>query len=178
MRQLVAQAMVQGAFGLSSALEYVPDTFTSTDELVELAKVAQKYGGVYFTHQRSESDRIFQSLDEVFEIAQRAHISTTIWHLKAAYRENWGKMPEVLARIESARSRGIDVAASVYPYTRASNGLDACFPSWVSEGGTAQDVGTVKRPGDAGTHPEKKWMSPARPGRTNGWVRADPRASP
>jgi dihydroorotase/N-acyl-D-amino-acid deacylase len=136
MRQLVAQAMQDGAFGVSSALEYVPDTFASTDELVELAKVARKYGGVYFTHQRSESDRIFPSLDEVFAIAQRAGISATIWHLKAAYQENWGKMPEVLRRIEAARARGIDVAASVYPYTRASNGLVACFPSWVSEGGT------------------------------------------
>jgi N-acyl-D-amino-acid deacylase len=136
MRGLVAQAMEQGAFGVSSALEYVPDTFASTDELVELAKVARKYGGVYFTHQRSEADRIFPSLDEVFEIAERAGISTTIWHLKAAYQENWGKMPEVLQRIEAARSRGLDVAASVYPYTRASNGLVACFPSWVSEGGT------------------------------------------
>jgi dihydroorotase/N-acyl-D-amino-acid deacylase len=146
MRQLVARAMEQGAFGLSSALEYVPDTFASTDELVELAKVARKYGGVYFTHQRSESDRIFQSLDEVFEIAQRASISTTIWHLKAAYRENWGKMPEVLARIEAARSRGIDVAASVYPYPRASNGLVACFPSWVSEGGTDKMLERLKDP--------------------------------
>jgi N-acyl-D-amino-acid deacylase len=146
MRQLVAQAMKQGAFGVSSALEYVPDTFASTDELVELAKVARKYGGVYFTHQRSESDRIFQSLDEVFDIAHRAAISTTIWHLKAAYQENWGKMPEVLQRIEAARSRGIDVAASVYPYTRASNGLVACFPSWVSEGGTDKMVERLKDP--------------------------------
>jgi dihydroorotase/N-acyl-D-amino-acid deacylase len=146
MRQLVAQAMEQGAFGLSSALEYVPDTFASTDELVELAKVARRYGGVYFTHQRSESDRIFQSLDEVFDIAQRTGISTTIWHLKAAYRENWGKMPEILARIEAARSRGIDVAASVYPYTRASNGLVACFPSWVSEGGTDKMLERLKDP--------------------------------
>lgn len=146
MRQLVAQAMEQGAFGVSSALEYVPDTFASTDELVELAKVARKYGGVYFTHQRSESDRIFQSLDEVFDIARRAGISTTIWHLKAAYQENWGKMPEVLRRIESARSRGLDVAASVYPYTRASNGLVACFPSWVSEGGTDKMLERLKDP--------------------------------
>ena len=146
MRQLVAQAMEQGAFGVSSALEYVPDTFASTDELVELAKVARKYGGVYFTHQRSESDRIFQSLDEVFDIAQRAGISTTIWHLKAAYQENWGKMPAVLQRIEAARSRGIDVAASVYPYTRASNGLVACFPSWVSEGGTDKMLERLKDP--------------------------------
>jgi dihydroorotase/N-acyl-D-amino-acid deacylase len=146
MRHLVAQAMEQGAFGVSSALEYVPDTFASTDELVELAKVARKYGGVYFTHQRSESDRIFQSLDEVFDIAQRAGISAKIWHLKAAYQENWGKMPEVLERIEAARSRGIDVAASVYPYTRASNGLVACFPSWVSEGGTDKMLARLKNP--------------------------------
>jgi dihydroorotase/N-acyl-D-amino-acid deacylase len=146
MRQLVAQAMEHGAFGVSSALEYVPDTFASTDELVELAKVARKYGGVYFTHQRSESDRIFQSLDEVFDIAQRARISATIWHLKAAYQENWGKMPEVLQRIEAARSRGLDVAASVYPYTRASNGLVACFPSWVSEGGTDKMLERLKDP--------------------------------
>lgn len=146
MRRLVAQAMEQGAFGVSSALEYVPDTFASTDELVELAKVARKYGGVYFTHQRSESDKIFESLDEVFEIAQRTGISATIWHLKAAYQENFGKMPEVLAQIDAARSRGIDVAASVYPYTRGSNGLVACFPSWVSEGGTEKMLGRLKDP--------------------------------
>jgi len=146
MRQLVAQAMQQGAFGVSSALEYVPDVFASTDELVELAKVARNYGGVYFTHQRSESDKIFPSLDEVFGIAERAHISTTIWHLKVAYQENWGKMPEVLNRIEAARARGIDVAASVYPYTRASNGLVACFPSWVTEGGTDRMIERLKDP--------------------------------
>jgi len=144
MRQLVAQAMEQGAFGLSSALQYVPDLFASTDEIVELAKVARRYGGVYFTHQRSEADQIFQSLDEVFEIARRADISATIWHLKTAYRENWGKMPEVLRRIEAARARGIDVAASVYPYTRGSNGLIACFPSWISEGGTDKMILRLK----------------------------------
>src|SRR5246127_5648460 len=136
MRQLVAQAMQQGAFGISTALQYVPDTFASTDEVVELTKVARQYGGVYFTHQRSEGDQIFESLDEVFAIAERAKISTTIWHLKTAYSENWGKLPEVIRRIEAARARGIDVAASVYPYTRGSNSLIACFPSWVSEGGT------------------------------------------
>jgi N-acyl-D-amino-acid deacylase len=146
MRQLVAQAMQQGAFGLSSALQYVPDSFASTDEIVEMAKVARQYGGVYFTHQRSEGDRIFQSLDEVFDIAERAAISTTIWHLKTAYMDNWGKMPEVLSRIEAARARGIDVAASVYPYTRASNGLIACFPSWISEGGTDKMIQRLRDP--------------------------------
>ena len=146
MKQLVAQAMEQGAFGVSSALQYVPDVYASTDEVVELAKVAHRYGGVYFTHQRSESDRIFESLDEVFAISARAEIPTTIWHLKAAYNENWGKMPEVLRRIEDARARGVNVAASVYPYTRASNGLIACFPSWVAEGGTEKMIARLKDP--------------------------------
>jgi N-acyl-D-amino-acid deacylase len=146
MRQLVAQAMKDGAVGVSTALEYVPDTFASTDEIVELAKVARQYGGVYFTHQRSETDAIFSSLDEVFSISERAKISTTIWHLKTAYRENFGKMPEVIRRIEAARARGIDVAASVYPYTRASNGLTSSFPPWVSEGGTEQMIVRLKDP--------------------------------
>ena len=146
MRQLVAQAMQDGAMGISTALEYVPDTFASTDEIVELAKVARQYGGVYFTHQRSETDAIFSSLDEVFAIAQRANISTTIWHLKTAYHENFGKMPEVLRRIQNARAQGIDVAASVYPYTRASNGLVSSFPPWVSEGGIEQTIARFKDP--------------------------------
>jgi len=146
MRQLVAQAMQDGAMGISTALEYVPDTFASTDEIVELAKVARQYGGVYFTHQRSETDAIFSSLDEVFAIARRANISTTIWHLKTAYHENFGKMPEVLRRIEDARAQGIDVAASVYPYTRASNGLVSSFPPWVSEGGIEQMITRFKDP--------------------------------
>jgi N-acyl-D-amino-acid deacylase len=146
MRQLVAQAMQQGAFGISTALQYVPDVFAGTDEIVELAKVARSYGGVYFTHQRSESDVIFPSLDEVFAISQRANISTTIWHLKTAYDENFGKMPEVLRRIEAARGKGIDVAASVYPYTRASNDLIACFPSWMVEGGTEKMLARLKDP--------------------------------
>jgi len=146
MCRLVEEAMKDGAFGVSTALEYVPDTFASTDEIVELTKVARQYGGVYFTHQRSETDAIFASLDEVFSISQRAKISTTIWHLKTAYSENFGKMPEVLRRIEAARARGIDVAASVYPYTRASNSLIASFPPWVSEGGTEQMITRLKDP--------------------------------
>ena len=144
MRQLVAQSMQQGAFGISTALQYVPDVFATTDEIVELAKVARSYGGVYFTHQRSESDVIFPSLDEVFAISQRANISTTIWHLKTAYSENFGKIPEVLRRIQAAREKGIDVAASVYPYDRASNDLIACFPSWVVEGGTEKMLARLK----------------------------------
>ncbi len=132
---LVDEAMREGALGLSSSLQYVPDMYNSTEELVAMAKVAARHGGAYFTHQRSESDRIFASLDEVFRIAEEAGIRSQVWHLKTAYRPNFGRMPEILARIEAARARGIDVAANQYPWNRASNGLDACLPPWVREGG-------------------------------------------
>jgi N-acyl-D-amino-acid deacylase len=146
MRKLVAEAMQDGALGLSSALQYVPDRFANTDELVELAKVAARYGGIYITHQRSEGLSIFESLDEVFAIAQRARIATEIYHLKTAYRPNWGKMPEVLRRIEAARARGLDITADQYPYTRAANNLDACLPVWVREGGVDKMVGRLQDP--------------------------------
>ncbi len=146
MKQLVAQAMQQGALGLSTSLQYVPDRFASTDEIVELAKVAARFGGVYFSHQRSESGKIFESLDEVFAIAERANIPAEVWHLKTAYKANFGKMPEVLRRIEAARSRGLDVSANQYPYTRASNGLDACLPLWVREGGLEKMLARLNDP--------------------------------
>ena len=146
MKQLVAQAMEQGALGLSTSLQYVPDRFASTDEIVELAKVAARYGGVYFTHQRSESARIFESLDEAFAIAERANIPAEIWHLKTAYQANFGRMPEVLRRIEAARARGLDVTANQYPYTRASNGLDSCLPLWAREGGLGKTLPRLEDP--------------------------------
>jgi N-acyl-D-aspartate/D-glutamate deacylase len=136
MKALVAEAMAQGALGLSSSLQYVPNRFSTTDELVELAKVAAAHGGIYITHQRSEANKVFESIDEVLAIAERADIPTEIWHLKTAYKANWGKMAEVLRRLEAARARGLRVSANIYPYDRASNGLDACLPVWVREGGT------------------------------------------
>ena len=132
---LVDTAMREGALGLSSSLQYVPDIFNSTEEIVAMAKVAARHGGAYFTHQRSESGRIDDSLDEVFRIASEAGIRSQVWHLKTAYRPNFGRMSEILAKIEAARARGIDVAANQYPWNRASNGLDACLPPWVREGG-------------------------------------------
>jgi dihydroorotase/N-acyl-D-amino-acid deacylase len=136
MEQLVAQAMEEGALGLSTSLQYVPDRFATTGEIIALAKVARRYGGIYITHQRSESGRIVESLDEVFRVAREADIPAEVWHLKTAYKANWGKMPDVLRRIEAARASGLDITANQYPYTRASNGLDACLPLWVREGGT------------------------------------------
>src|ERR1041385_4606347 len=104
MKKLVADAMKDGALGLSTSLQYVPARFAKTDEIVELAKVAHQYGGIYITHQRSEANAIDDSMKEVFEIARRANIPAEIWHFKTAYKKNWGRMPEMLRRIAVARS--------------------------------------------------------------------------
>ncbi len=136
MQKLVAQAMAHGALGVSSSLQYIPNRFSSTDELVALAKTAAASRGIYITHQRSEGNKVFESIDEVLTIAEQAAIPAEIWHLKTAYKANWGKMTEVLRRLEAARAKGLRVSANIYPYDRASNGLDACLPVWVREGGT------------------------------------------
>src|SRR6476661_3560971 len=146
MTKLVAQAMEEGALGLSTSLQYVPDRFASTDEIVELAKVARRYGGIYMTHQRSESGALDASMDEVFRIAREAQVPAEIWHFKTAYQANWGRMPAALARLEAARAQGLDVTADIYPYTRASNGLDACLPLWVREGGADKEIARLKDP--------------------------------
>ena len=135
MEHEVARGMEQGALGVSTSLQYVPDMYNSTEEIIAMARVAARYGGVYFTHQRSEGNRIDSSLDEVFRIAREAGIPADVWHLKTAYRPNWGRMDVVLARFEKARAEGLDVAANQYPWTAASNGLDACLPPWAREGG-------------------------------------------
>ncbi|MEZ5292285.1 MAG: D-aminoacylase [Vicinamibacterales bacterium] len=147
MKRLVAEAMQQGALGVSSSLQYVPNRFSSTDELVELARTAAEYGGIYITHQRSEANKIDESIGEVLAIAERANIPAEIWHLKTAYKANWGRMPAILARLEEARARGLRVSANIYPYTRASNGLDACLPVWVREGGADAMIARLKDPG-------------------------------
>lgn len=146
MKTLVGQAMEQGALGLSTSLQYVPGRFASTDEIVELAKVAASHGGIYISHQRSESGQIIPSLDEVFAVAERAAIPAEVWHLKTAYQANWGRMPEVLAYFAAARARGLDVTANMYPYDRASNGLDACLPLWVREGGLDAMIARLEDP--------------------------------
>jgi N-acyl-D-amino-acid deacylase len=153
MEDIVDQAMRDGALGVSSSLQYIPNIYSSTDELIALAKVAARYGGAYFTHQRSESGRIDASLDEVFRIAREAGIRTQIWHLKTAYRPNFGRMPDILKKIEDARARGIDVAANQYPWNRASNGLDANLPPWVREGGREK---LLKRLADPATRERVK----------------------
>ncbi|HYK22192.1 MAG TPA: D-aminoacylase [Pyrinomonadaceae bacterium] len=146
MKKLVADAMRDGALGVSTSLQYVPARFAKTDELIELAKVAHQYGGIYATHQRSEANAIDASLDEVFEIARKAQIPAEIWHLKTAYKKNWGRMPQVLARIKQAREQGLDITADIYPYVAGSTSLSACLPPWALEGGTEKMLGRLRDP--------------------------------
>ena len=136
--RLTAEAMEDGALGVFSALMYTPDRFNTTEELVLMAQVAGRYGGVYQTHQRSEGDAIFESLDEVFHIARESGIRTNVTHLKAAYVANWGKMAEVVDRINRAREQGLDIAADIYPYVWGAAGLRALLPPWAREGGGAE----------------------------------------
>ena len=171
MEKLVSHAMEEGALGVSSSLQYMPDRFADTAELAALATVAARYGGIYFTHQRSESGKIFESLDEVFAIAERARTPAHIWHLKTAYRANFGKMGEVLSRIEAARARGLDITADAYPYTRAGNGLDACLPIWAREGGTDKLLARVKDPAQR-ERIKKDMEDPNSPGWENQWYGA------
>ena len=144
MKRLVADAMKDGALGLSTSLQYVPARFAKTNEIVELAKIARQYGGIYATHQRSEANALDESLAEVFTIARAAKIPVEIWHLKTAYKKNWGRMPEVLAKIKHARAEGLDITADIYPYIAGSTSLSACLPPWPLEGGTERMLSRLK----------------------------------
>lgn len=135
MRAVTRRSMEEGAFGVASALIYAPGAFAQTEELVEISRVVAEYGGVYITHLRSESYHILEALDEAIEIGERSGVPVEIYHLKLAGVDNWGLTDEVVARIEGARARGLDVSAGMYPYTAASTGLTACFPPWVQADG-------------------------------------------
>ena len=146
MKKLVADAMKDGALGVSTSLQYVPARFAKTDEIVALARVAHQYGGIYISHQRSEANAIDDSMKEVFEIARRAHIPAEIWHFKTAYKKNWGRMPEMLSRIAAARRSGLKITADVYPYVAGSTSLSACLPPWALEGGTDRMIARLRDP--------------------------------
>lgn len=135
MEAIVDQAMREGAIGISTSLIYVPAMYSTTDELINLARVAAKHGGVYFSHIRNEGDHIDSALDEAFRIGREAGIPVNIWHLKIGPRPNWGRMPQILARIDAARAEGIDAAANVYPYAASATGLSTLAPDWAMEGG-------------------------------------------
>ncbi len=135
MRAVVRKAMEDGAFGLSSALIYPPGSYATTLELIESAKAMSPYHGSYITHMRSEDDQLFEAMDEAFRIAREGNVSLDIYHLKASGRANWSKAAGMVAKIDSARAAGIDVAATMYPYAASGNDLASCFPDWVAENG-------------------------------------------
>jgi N-acyl-D-amino-acid deacylase len=135
MKSLVAQAMCDGALGLSSALIYPPGHYAKTEELIELAKVAGQYGGLYASHMRSEGRTEDAAIDEAFRIGREGHLPVEIFHLKIIGQPRWGTMSKVVAKIQAARDAGLDVAASMYPYVAGGTSLSAALPPWVADGG-------------------------------------------
>jgi N-acyl-D-amino-acid deacylase len=156
MEAIVDQAMRQGAIGISTSLIYLPAMYSSTDEIIDLAKVAAKYGGVYFSHIRDEAEKIDSALDEALRIGREANIPVNIWHMKVSGPANWGRMPHVIDRINQARAEGIDVAANVYPYIASSTSLSTLAPDWALEGGYTE---FQKRLADPAQRPKiADWM--------------------
>lgn len=135
MQGLVRQAMEEGALGIGSSLIYAPAFYASTEELIALCKVAAEYGGRYISHLRSEAGKLLEAVDELIRIAEEAGIGAEIYHLKAAGAANHGKLETVIASVEAARERGLDITADMYTYTAGATGLDASMPPWVQEGG-------------------------------------------
>ena len=146
MKQLVAQAMQQGAMGVSTALIYPPGHYAKTDELVALASVASQYGGIYATHMRSEGQTEMEAMDEAIQIGREARLPVEIFHLKVSGKTRWGSMPKIVEKIEAARKSGVDVAADMYPYLAGATALASCLPPWVADGGTAKLLARLHDP--------------------------------
>jgi N-acyl-D-amino-acid deacylase len=146
MKALVRDAMRDGAVGVSTSLEYAPAPYAKTEELIALAGEAAKSGGIYATHMRSESDSVLESIDEALRIGREAHIPVEIWHIKVAGKSNWGRMPEVVAKISQARAQGADISANTYAYTAWFNSMSAFVPPWAHDGGDAKLIERLKDP--------------------------------
>jgi len=146
MKLLVRNAMKDGAVGLSTALEYAPAPYAKTEELIALASEASRFGGIYATHMRDESNSVLEAIDEAVRIGREAHIPVEIWHLKVAGKKNWGRMPEVVSKINAARAAGSDVSANTYAYTAWFNEFSAFIPAWAHDGGDAKMVERLKDP--------------------------------
>lgn len=146
MKAYVAQAMDEGALGLTSALIYTPDEAFTTDELVALAEVAADKGGLYAAHIRNEGARLIEAIDEMIDIGKRARVPVEIYHFKQAGKQSWGKLAEAVQHVEAARAAGVDIGADMYTYEAASTGLDAAMPPWVREGGLDAWVKRLKDP--------------------------------
>ncbi len=148
MKALVEQAMQDGALGLSSQVMMPPGSLAATDEIVELCKAAAPYGGIYSTHIRNEGLGVFDSVKEAIAIGERAGVPVDVIHLKIADQKYWGRMEEVVALIEDARRRGVNVQANIYPYTRGNNNLSSIIPPWAHEGGREKMLARLRDPAD------------------------------
>src|SRR6202051_1881432 len=146
MKALFRDAMHDGTVGLSTSLEYAPAPYAKTGELIALASEASKFGGIYATHMRSEGDAVLESVDEAIRIGREAHIPVEIWHIKVAGKSNFGRMPDLLARINKARAEGSDISADTYAYTAWSNSMSAFIPPWAHDGGDAKMIERLKDP--------------------------------
>jgi dihydroorotase/N-acyl-D-amino-acid deacylase len=146
MKALVGAAMRDGAVGVSTALQYAPAPYATTGELIALATEAAKYGGIYATHMRSEGAHVFEAIDEAVRIGREAHIPVEIWHLKAAGKPQWGLMPKIIAKIDSARQSGVEVGANTYAYTAWFNSMSAFIPPWAHDGGDKKLIERLKDP--------------------------------
>lgn len=148
MKGLVEQAMKEGAAGLSSMLMMPPGSLATTDDIVELCKVVAKYGGTYASHIRTEGVGVFEAIQEAIEIGRRSGVTVEIIHIKIADQKNWGRMNEIIQKIDDARKQGVNVGANIYPYTRGHNNLASIIPPWAHEGGTAKMLGRLKDPAE------------------------------
>ncbi|MXY24738.1 MAG: D-aminoacylase [Acidobacteria bacterium] len=146
MRALVAQAMRQGAFGLSTGLFYVPGSFTSTEEVIELSKIAASHGGIYISHMRDEALRLLDSVRETIRIGEEAGIPVQMTHHKAISRDMWGRSADSLALVDAARARGVDITIDQYPYTASQTGITAIVPQWAQAGGTEELIERLRDP--------------------------------
>ena len=146
MKALVRDAMHEGAVGVSTSLEYAPAPYAKTEEIIALASEAAKFGGIYATHMRSESDNVLASIDESLRIGREAHIPVEIWHIKVAGKKNWGRMPEVVAKINQARAQGEDISANTYAYPAWFNSMSAFIPPWAHDGGDIKLIERLKDP--------------------------------
>jgi len=146
MKAIVRQAMQQGARGVSTSLQYAPAPYAKTDELIALASEAAKFGGVYATHMRSEGNDGLGALDEAIRIGREAPIPVEIWHIKAAGKPNWGRMPQIVAKIDSARASGVDITANTYAYPAWFNSMSAFVPPWAHDGGDKALIARLKDP--------------------------------
>jgi len=146
MKALVREAMQQGAFGLSTSLQYPPAPYAKTEELIALATEASRFGGIYATHMRSEAGTVLEALDEAIRIGREAKIPVEIWHVKAAGKRNWGRMKEIVAKIDQARRDGIDISADTYAYPAWFNSFSAFIPPWAHDGGDEKLLERLKDP--------------------------------